>query len=120
MRLQQPEGMHDATNLERARSHNAAGRAFSQAQLVQHLGRELWQPIQTAVTNAQLPLHTFVAEHEPRTVEQAFALVLQHPVDLVHLSKPLPRRWCWGYSPMAWASVAGGDVATRDQMEPLP
>ena len=83
-------------------SHNAAGRAFTLAQLVQHLGhpvallvshfpqwgRELWQPIQTAVTKAQLPVHTFVAEHEPRTVEQAWQLVLQHPADLVHLSKP--------------------------------
>jgi hypothetical protein len=83
-------------------SHNAAGRAFTLAQLVQHLGhpvallgshfpqwgRELWQPIHTAVTKAQLPLHTFVAEHEPRYVEQAWQLVLQHPADLVHLSKP--------------------------------
>jgi hypothetical protein len=51
-------------------------------------GRELWQPIQTAVIKAQLPPHTFVAEHEPRYVEQAFELVLQHPADLVHLSKP--------------------------------
>jgi hypothetical protein len=122
-------GMHDADNLERARSHyrqerrtinqqgpahtqvvvaaaelshNAAGRAFTLAQLYQYLGhpvallgslfpqwgRELWQPIQTAVIKAQLPVHTFVAEHEPRTVEQAFVLVLQHPADLVHLSKP--------------------------------
>jgi hypothetical protein len=83
-------------------SHNAAGRAFTLAQLYQHLshpvallgshfpqwGRELWQPIQTAVAKAQLPVHSFVTEHEPRYVEQAFALVLQHPADLVHLSKP--------------------------------
>jgi hypothetical protein len=123
-------GMHYAANLERARSHyrqerrtttlqgpahtqvvvaaaelshNAAGRAFTLAQLYQHLGhpvamlgshfpqwgRELWQPIQTAVIKAQLPVHTFVAEHEPRTVEQARQqLMLQHPADLVHLSKP--------------------------------
>ena len=122
-------GMHYAANLERARSHyrqerqainqqgpahtqvvvaaaelshNAAGRAFTLAQLYQHLGhpvallgshfpqwgRELWQPIRTAVEKAQLPVHTFVAEHEPRYVQQAFALVLQHPADLVHLSKP--------------------------------
>ena len=51
-------------------------------------GRELWQPIQTAVAKAQLPVHSFVTEHEPRYVEQAFELVLQHPADLVHLSKP--------------------------------
>ena len=122
-------GMHYAANLERARSHyrqerrtinhqgpghtqvvvaaaelshNAAGRAFTLAQLYQHLGhpvallgshfpqwgRELWQPIRSAVQKAQLPVHTFVAEHEPRYVEQAFELVLQNPADLVHLSKP--------------------------------
>ena len=122
-------GMHYAANLERARSqyrqerrtinqqgpahtqvvvaaaelsHNAAGRAYTLAQLVQHLGhpvallgshfpqwgRELWEPIRTAVQKAQLPVHTFVAEHDPRYVEQAFELVLQHPADLVHLSKP--------------------------------
>ena len=122
-------GMHYAANLERARSqyrqerrtinqqgpahtqvvvaaaelsHNAAGRAYTLAQLVQHLGhpvallgshfpqwgRELWEPIRTAVRKAKLPVHTFVAEHEPRYVEQAFELVLQHPADLVHLSKP--------------------------------
>ena len=83
-------------------SHNAAGRAFTLALLYQHLGhpvallgshfpqwgRELWEPIRTAVQKAQLPVHTFVAEHEPRYVEQAFELVLQHPADLVHLSKP--------------------------------
>jgi len=51
-------------------------------------GYLLWLPIQTAVTKAQLPVHTFVAEHEPRYVEQAWQLVLQHPGDLVHLSKP--------------------------------
>jgi len=83
-------------------SHNAAGRSFTLAQLYQHLGhpltllgshfpqrgRQLWEPIRTAVQKAQLPVHTFVAEHEPRYVEQAFELVLQHPADLVHLSKP--------------------------------
>ena len=83
--------------------HNAAGRDFTLAQLYQHLGhpvaallgshfpqwdRELWQPIQTAVIKAELPVHSFVAEHEPRYVQQAFELVLQHPADLVHLSKP--------------------------------
>jgi len=122
-------GMHYAANLERAcsyyrqerqainqqgpahsqvvvaaseLSHNAAGRAFTLAQLYQYLGhpvallgshfpqwgRELWEPIRTAVQKAQLPVHSFLAEHEPRYVEQAFALVLQQPADLVHLSKP--------------------------------
>ena len=121
--------MHYAANLERARSHyrqerqainqqgpahaqvvvaaaelshNAAGRAFTLAQLYQHLGHpvallgshfpqwgsELWEPIQTAVIKAELPVHTFVAEQEPHYVEQAWELVLQRPADLVHLSKP--------------------------------
>jgi len=80
----------------------ADGRAFTLAQLYQHLGhpvallgshfpqwgRELWEPIRTAVQKAPLPVHTFVAEHEPRYVQQAFELVLQQPADLVHLSKP--------------------------------
>lgn len=122
-------GVHYAANLERARSHyrqerrtinqqgtahtqvvvaaaelshNAAGRAFTLAQLYQHLGhpvallgshfplwgRELWEPIRTAVLKAQLPVHSFVAEDESRFVEQAWQLVLQYPADLVHLSKP--------------------------------
>ena len=122
-------GMHYAANLERARtryrqerhtinqqgpahtqlvvaaaelSHNAAGRAFTLAQLYQYLGhpvtiigshfpqwgQELWEPIRGAVAAAQLPVHTFVADYEPRFVEQAWELVLQQPADLVHLSKP--------------------------------
>lgn len=75
-------------------------------------------------STAQLPVHTVVAEHESRTVEHSFELVLQHPANLVHLSKSRgcrQRRWlCWGYSPMARASVAGGDVVARDQMGLLP
>lgn len=122
-------GMHYAANLERARkrwcrerdninhqgpaytqvvvaaselSHNAAGRAFTLAQLYQHLGYqvtllgshfpkwgcELWEPLQTAVEKANLPVHSFVAENEACYVKQAWQLVLQHPADLVHLSKP--------------------------------
>ncbi|QVL52592.1 MAG: hypothetical protein KFB97_14560 [Cyanobium sp. M30B3] len=32
-------------------------------------GRELWQPIQTAVTKAQLSVHTFVGERESITLD---------------------------------------------------
>jgi hypothetical protein len=35
-----------------------------------------------------LPVHSFVVEHEPGFVNQAWQLVLQQPADLVHLSKP--------------------------------
>ena len=128
--LERPKlGVHYAANLERSRrnfrlersrfnqkgpahtqvvvaagelSHNAAGRAFTLAQLYQHLGHpvtllgshfpqwghELWKPIQTAVLKAQLPVQSFVAVQEARYLEQAFLMVLQHPADLVHLSKP--------------------------------
>ena len=122
-------GMHYAANLERARtryrqerqsinqqgpghttvvvaaaelSHNAAGRAYTLAQLYRHLGhpvtllgshfpqwgRELWEPIRGAVRQQGLPVHSFVVEHEPGFVNQAWELVLQQPADLVHLSKP--------------------------------
>jgi len=88
-------GMHYAANLERARtqyrqerhtfnhlgpvhtqvvvaaaelSHNTACRAFTLAQLYLHLDHP------NRCAKAQLTVHTFVAEHEPRYVEQAFAL----------------------------------------------
>ena len=122
-------GMHYAANLERARtnyrkerqqinqqgpadtivvvaaaelSHNAAGRAYTLAQLYRHLGhpvtllgshfpqwgRQLWEPIRGAVRQQGLPVQTCVVEHEPSFVNQAWELVLQQPADLVHLSKP--------------------------------
>jgi glycosyltransferase involved in cell wall biosynthesis/GT2 family glycosyltransferase len=122
-------GMHYAANLERARtnhrqerqtinqqgsehttvvvaaaelSHNAAGRAYTLAQLYRHLGhpvsllgshfpqwgRELWEPIRGAVRQQGVAVHSFVVEHEPGFVNQAWELVLQQPADLVHLSKP--------------------------------
>jgi hypothetical protein len=129
-------GMHYSANLERARtkyrqerqtinqqgpdhttvvvaaaelSHNAAGRAYTLAQLYRHLGhpvtllgshfpqwgRELWQPIRGAGRQQGLPVHSFVVEHQPSFVNQAWGLVLQQPADLVHLSKPRGcRRWC--------------------------
>ena len=130
--MEQPHlGMHYAANLERARtnyrkerqtinqqgpehttvvvaaaelSHNAAGRAYTLAQLYRHLGhpvmllgshfpqwrRELWEPIRGAVQQQELPVHSFVVEHEPSFVNQTWERVLQQPADLVHLSKPQP------------------------------
>ena len=122
-------GMHYAGNLERARRYyrhqrqainaqgpggiavavvgselgtNAAGRAFTLAQLYRHLGhpvslvgshfpvrgRTLWEPIRGAVQLLGLPVHGVVVDDEPGFVNQAWELVLQHPADLVHLSKP--------------------------------
>jgi hypothetical protein len=40
------------------------------------------------VQQQRLPVHSFVVEHEPGFVNQAWELVLQQPADLVHLSKP--------------------------------
>lgn len=77
-------------------SHNAAGRAFSLAQRYQP-----WT-IRTAVQKAQLPVHTFVAEHNPRTVEQAFALVDTDDEELCNACEREPirldglkRLWTW-------------------------
>jgi glycosyltransferase involved in cell wall biosynthesis len=83
-------------------SHNAVGRAYTLAQLYRHLGhpvsllgshfpqwgRELWEPIRGVVKRQGMPVHSFVVEHEPGFVSQAWELVLQQPADLVHLSKP--------------------------------
>jgi hypothetical protein len=83
-------------------SHNAAGRAYTLAQIYRHLGhpvtllgshfpqwgRDLWEPIRGAVQQQGLPVHSFVVEYEPGFVNQAWELVLQQPADLVHLSKP--------------------------------
>jgi glycosyltransferase involved in cell wall biosynthesis len=122
-------GMHYLANLERARGRyrrqrqeinaegpasttvavvgsqlgsNAAGRAFTLAQLYRQLGhpvallgshfpdqgRELWEPIRGAVRQQGLAVHSFVVEEEPAFAGQAWQLVLQQPADLVHLSKP--------------------------------
>lgn len=83
-------------------SHNAAGRAFMLATLYQQLGHPvemvgshvqpwgetLWEPIRGAVEAAQLPVHAVVVDDHTAFFRQAWELVLQHPADLVHLSKP--------------------------------
>jgi glycosyltransferase involved in cell wall biosynthesis len=122
-------GMHYLANLERARGRyrrqrqeinaegpasttvavvgsqlgsNAAGRAFTLAQLYRHLGhpvallgshfpdqgRQLWEPIRGAVRQQGVAVHSVVVEEEPAFVGQAWQLVQQQPADLVHLSKP--------------------------------
>lgn len=78
-------------------AHNAAGRAYTLATIYQTFaqvemigtlfpgfGREIWEPIRETAINK----HTFVVEDESKFIEQAIQLVVAHPYDIVHLSKP--------------------------------
>jgi tetratricopeptide (TPR) repeat protein len=78
-------------------AHNSVGRVYTLAQLYQGIaeveiigsifpdyGRELWEPIR----NTSIPCHSFIVEDESLFLEQAMQLVLSHPYDVVHLSKP--------------------------------
>ena len=78
-------------------SHNSAGRvmmladlyaSFSHIEIIGSIfpkyGKELWEPIR----NTTIPCHSFLATDERRFVDQALQLVLAHPYDVVHLSKP--------------------------------
>lgn len=78
-------------------SHNAAGRAYTLASIYERVadveiigaifpvwGREVWEPIR----NTLIQKHFFVVETDSDFMQQAVDLVLAHPYDLVHLSKP--------------------------------
>jgi GT2 family glycosyltransferase/glycosyltransferase involved in cell wall biosynthesis len=78
-------------------AHNPAGRAYNLAQMYAAFadteiigsyfpkwGREIWPPL----GNVEIPVHSFVAEDQTRFVDQALDLVMAHPYDVVHLSKP--------------------------------
>lgn len=81
-------------------SHNAAGRAHSLLLAYQQLGcpvallgsyfpspnrpPQLWEPLRSL----GLPVHAFYVQDQSQFFAQAWELVLQHPADLVHLSKP--------------------------------
>ncbi|BAI88801.1 TPR domain protein [Arthrospira platensis NIES-39] len=78
-------------------SHNAAGRAYTLGQLYggwaeveligclfPRYGGQVWEPIR----GTQIPCHTVTVADEGRFVEQALGLVLAHPYEVVHLSKP--------------------------------
>ncbi|MDT9270895.1 MAG: glycoside hydrolase family 99-like domain-containing protein [Limnospira sp. PMC 1234.20] len=78
-------------------SHNAAGRAYTLAQLYggfaeveligclfPKYGGQVWEPIR----GGEIRCHTIRVEDEGRFVEQALGLVLAHPYEVVHLSKP--------------------------------
>ncbi|MDT9194714.1 MAG: tetratricopeptide repeat protein [Limnospira sp. PMC 1240.20] len=78
-------------------SHNAAGRAYTLAQLYggfaeveligclfPKYGGQVWEPIR----GGEIPCHTIRVEDEGRFIEQALGLVWAHPYEVVHLSKP--------------------------------
>ncbi|MDT9327727.1 MAG: glycosyltransferase [Limnospira sp. PMC 1286.21] len=78
-------------------SHNAAGRAYTLAQLYggfaeveligclfPKYGGQVWEPIR----GGEIRCHTIRVENEGRFIEQALGLVLAHPYEVVHLSKP--------------------------------
>ncbi|MEI2422873.1 hypothetical protein V6O07_21530, partial [Arthrospira platensis SPKY2] len=78
-------------------SHNAAGRAYTLAQLYggfaeveligclfPKYGGQVWEPIR----GGEIRCHTIRVEDEGRFIEQALGLVLAHPYEVVHLSKP--------------------------------
>ncbi|MDO3387348.1 glycosyltransferase [Gilvimarinus sp. SDUM040013] len=77
--------------------HQAAGRAIALAEAYAPLsdvaligclpprpGVTLWPPMQ----EMSIPCHYFSMHSEEAFVRQAFSLVVQHPFDVVHLSKP--------------------------------
>jgi glycosyltransferase involved in cell wall biosynthesis len=116
-------------------SHNAAGRAYTLAQLHGHLGypvqllgshfpqwgSEIWEPLR----GVALPIHTLVVDHEPQFVRQAWDLVLQHPAPLVHLSKPrLPALVFGLLYKLAWGAAVLVDIDDEEllfvgEREPL-
>ncbi|MDT9277708.1 MAG: glycosyltransferase, partial [Limnospira sp. PMC 737.11] len=78
-------------------SHNAAGRAYTLAQLYggfaeveligclfPKYGGQVWEPIR----GSEIRCHTIRVEDEGRFIEQALGLVWAHPYEVVHLSKP--------------------------------
>lgn len=78
-------------------SDNAAGRAVTLAEayaphtevevigcIVPNFGEALWGPIQPS----SIPCHYFTVSRNIDFVRQALGLVIQHPYDIVHLSKP--------------------------------
>jgi len=78
-------------------SHNAAGRVLTLAQMYETFadvaivgsafaatGPALWEPLGSARSR----VHTFRVGDHAKFLEQALELVLAHPCDVVHLSKP--------------------------------
>ncbi len=90
---QQPHVITAGWNL----AQNAAGRVITLAQIYQPLatveiigcffpkwGYEVWQPIRSQ----PIPVHSIAIKDESQFIQQATELVLRHPCDVLHLSKP--------------------------------
>lgn len=81
-------------------AHNAAGRALTLAEAYSSMvsqveivgprlpafGEAIWSPMQSM----HYPVHSFLAADADAFVHQSLKLVMDHPYDVVHLSKP---RW---------------------------
>lgn len=78
-------------------SDNAAGRALTLAEayaphadaevigcILPAFGEALWAPMRESA----IPCHYFTVRHNQEFVRQALDLVVQHPYDIIHLSKP--------------------------------
>lgn len=102
-------------------SHNAAGRAYTLAEIYRELtsdvqiigsifprwGREVWEPIR----NVSIPIDTFVVEQPDRFIEQAMLLVAAYPADVVHLSKPRAPNIFFGmFYKMLWGAKVIVDI----------
>ncbi len=78
-------------------SHNAAGRVYSLAKMYESFadvtmvgtvfpgyGNGIWEPLQ----GTNIPIDSFQVDEGAEFLDKAVELVLAHPCDLVHLSKP--------------------------------
>lgn len=78
-------------------SHNAAGRVYTLAKLYETFaeveiigslfpkyGDKIWEPIR----GTSIPIHSIIVSDESLFLDQVLELVIEHPYDVVHLSKP--------------------------------
>lgn len=78
-------------------AHNAAGRAYTLAKIYEEFadveligcifpawGDNIWEPIR----NTSITKNFFIVKSDVNFIDQAMDLVLAHPYDVVHLSKP--------------------------------
>lgn len=101
-------------------AHNAAGRAHTLAEIYREItsdveivgsifprwGMEIWEPIRETT----IPIDTFLAEPS-RFIEQALTLVVAHPADVVHLSKPRAPNIFFGiFYKLLWGSKIIVDI----------
>jgi glycosyltransferase involved in cell wall biosynthesis len=76
--------------------HNAAGRVYTLATLYETFasveiigslfpihGRDIWEPIRSTT----IAKNAFIVEDESKFIEQSLKIVVEHPFDIVHLSK---------------------------------